>query len=268
MPTYTPNYDLPKPNVNSADDEDQWGDQLNEGMDIIDTQLKRVEDFASGGTDVVTANYALTADDRNQTKIIDATAGNVVITGDAALGNGFEVTLLRIDATANTVTFDPTGGQTVNGVATVTIPNQYGSLTLISDATNWYISNDRTGIASAAETLAGVSAALALSPAGFAGNKDIQAEGYYKLPGGLIIQWGTSTFPPEAPAVTTTVTYPIPFPNNVFSVAFSTGIPSLADAHNFAQIIGDPGLANFVGANQYVSGANAAIKTRWIAIGN
>lgn len=40
MPTYTTNYNLPKPNVNSPDDEDLWGDQLNDGMDLIDTQMK------------------------------------------------------------------------------------------------------------------------------------------------------------------------------------------------------------------------------------
>lgn len=40
MPTYTTNYDIPKPLVNSAVDQDLWGDELNDGMDIIDTQLK------------------------------------------------------------------------------------------------------------------------------------------------------------------------------------------------------------------------------------
>jgi len=40
MPTLTTNYSLKKPNVNSADDEDQWGTQLNESLDGIDTQMK------------------------------------------------------------------------------------------------------------------------------------------------------------------------------------------------------------------------------------
>lgn len=44
MPEYTANYSLPKPNVNSADDEDLWGDQLNTGMDLIDAQMKATED--------------------------------------------------------------------------------------------------------------------------------------------------------------------------------------------------------------------------------
>lgn len=39
MPTQTTHYDLNKPNVNSADDEDLWGDQLNDNFDVIDTNL-------------------------------------------------------------------------------------------------------------------------------------------------------------------------------------------------------------------------------------
>jgi len=48
MPTFTTNYNLPKPNVNSADDEDLWGGQLNDGMDLIDAQLKTNADAAVG----------------------------------------------------------------------------------------------------------------------------------------------------------------------------------------------------------------------------
>lgn len=40
MPSYTANYNLNKPNVNSADDEDLWGDQLNDNFDAIDAQMK------------------------------------------------------------------------------------------------------------------------------------------------------------------------------------------------------------------------------------
>lgn len=47
MPTFTPNYNLPKPNVNSADDEDLWGGQLNDGLDIIDNTMKANADAAA-----------------------------------------------------------------------------------------------------------------------------------------------------------------------------------------------------------------------------
>ena len=44
--------------------------------------------------------------------------------------------------------------------------------------------------ASAAETLTGTSTTKAVTPGGFAGNKSLAASGYYKFPGGLIVQWG------------------------------------------------------------------------------
>jgi hypothetical protein len=53
---------------------------------------------------------------------------------------------------------------------------------------------DYAGRASAAEVLAGTEASKAITPAAFAGNKDISgAAGYYKLPGGLIFQWDEVT---------------------------------------------------------------------------
>lgn len=44
MPTYTTNYNFAKPNVNSADDEDLWGDQTNDNWDLLDTTLKTIAD--------------------------------------------------------------------------------------------------------------------------------------------------------------------------------------------------------------------------------
>lgn len=40
MPTYTTYYNLAKPLVNSAVDQDLWGGELNSDMDIIDTTMK------------------------------------------------------------------------------------------------------------------------------------------------------------------------------------------------------------------------------------
>jgi hypothetical protein len=43
MPTFTPNYNLAKPLVNSAVDQDLWGNELNGDMDIIDTTLASLQ---------------------------------------------------------------------------------------------------------------------------------------------------------------------------------------------------------------------------------
>lgn len=46
MPNYTTNYNIPKPLVDNAIDEDLWGYQQNDGMDIIDTTMKAISDAA------------------------------------------------------------------------------------------------------------------------------------------------------------------------------------------------------------------------------
>ena len=48
-----------------------------------------------------------------------------------------------------------------------------------------------TALASTAQTLTGSSTTQAVTPAGMAGNASIANPGYYKLPGGLIIAWGS-----------------------------------------------------------------------------
>lgn len=57
MPTYTTNYNLSKPNVNSADDEDLWGSQLNDNFDTIDQQIKAnadaITNFSAAPTGVI-----------------------------------------------------------------------------------------------------------------------------------------------------------------------------------------------------------------------
>lgn len=47
--------------------------------------------------------------------------------------------------------------------------------------------------ATTAETLTGTDTDRAITPAGFAGSKSLASDGYYKLPGGLIIEWGQDT---------------------------------------------------------------------------
>jgi hypothetical protein len=63
-------------------------------------------------------------------------------------------------------------------------------------------------LATTAETLTGTDTARAVTPAGIAGSKSLAASGYYKLPGGLIVQWGTAVGGAEY----TSVTFPVAFP--------------------------------------------------------
>ena len=48
------------------------------------------------------------------------------------------------------------------------------------------------------------------------GQNSISANGFVTIPGGLILQWGSTTA--VASSSSTTITFPLAFPNNVFSV--------------------------------------------------
>ena len=45
----------------------------------------------------------------------------------------------KIDSSANTVTIDAAGANTIDGVATKVISTQYDKLTIQWDGTNWHI---------------------------------------------------------------------------------------------------------------------------------
>ena len=71
--------------------------------------------------------------------IINATAANIVVTlpqGASATGALFSI--IKTDATANTVTISPATGS-INGVATKVISAQYTNIVSQSDGTNYWI---------------------------------------------------------------------------------------------------------------------------------
>lgn len=77
----------------------------------------------------------------------DATAGGFVITLPAVadVGNGYEVTVQKVDSSANVVTVDGSGSETINGVSDVALEQQYEAITLRSDGTRWLSPLNETG---------------------------------------------------------------------------------------------------------------------------
>jgi hypothetical protein len=210
MSTTTPNYGWILPGVNDPTDQDLWGGYLNSNISSQDTIVKAISNLASGFTEAKTADYTLLSTDNGSTILVDATSGNVTITGDATLADGFHLTIVKSDSSANTVTFKGSGSQTVNGAASVLISNQYDTLQPVSNDSNWFMQNQTSlPLASAAETLTGTSTTKAITPGGFAGNKSLGTNGYYKFPGGFIVQWGEVT---NVSSVTSSVTFPVAFP--------------------------------------------------------
>lgn len=76
--------------------------------------------------------------------------------------------------------------------------------------------------ASAAETLTGTSTTKAITPGGFAGNKTLAASGFYKFPGGLILQWGTGSSTSDSPE-------DFNFPTAFATACYGVGVFRLGD---------------------------------------
>jgi hypothetical protein len=91
------------------------------------------------------------------------------------------------------------------------------------------------------------------------GRQQLAANGYQRLPGGLILQWG-STF--IAGNSTATVTYPIAFPNAAFIVIADGGETVTNRQDN------GPAVSSFNTFNASITnGIDVGISTRWFAIG-
>ncbi len=110
--------------------------------------------------------------------------------------------------------------------------------------------------------MAGSNALQALTAAGFAGNKSLAANGYYKLPGGFVIQWGSASI---AGTSQSTITFPTAFPTSCDSVTVSwndaptgSGVPAASAG------AGSITASNFVLA----SGSSATHTIGWIAFGH
>ncbi len=71
--------------------------------------------------------------------LVDATAGAITVNLPTAVGNTSKLDIKKIDSSANTVTVDGSGAQTVDGGATAVLQVQYESIELVSDNANWSI---------------------------------------------------------------------------------------------------------------------------------
>lgn len=91
----------------------------------------------------------------------------------------------------------------------------------------------------------------------------IGANGYTKLPNGLILQWGTTAIPTSTQSVT--VTLPIAFPNNAFA---SVATRSIA-ANPVATDLWSTALASLTQLQIFKAGSVASSSSyTWFAIGN
>ncbi len=97
----------------------------------IEQQINRAVDGYLFPVKRVTTNYTMNLND--SIILVDATAGNVTITLQAALQwEQKKLTVKKIDTSGNTVTIDGNGAETIDGAATKVISAQYVTVNLTS----------------------------------------------------------------------------------------------------------------------------------------
>lgn len=86
------------------------------------------------GVATKTTTYTATADDG---LLLCNGTFTVTLPAASSLGAGFVYQIKNIGT--GTVTIDPNGAETIDGQSTVAIANQYWSLTICCDGSNWHI---------------------------------------------------------------------------------------------------------------------------------
>jgi hypothetical protein len=207
-------------------------------------------------------------------------AGSVTTTGTGNVTVGGSLVLKG--ATTGTVSLK---APSVAGSTTYTMPASDGSANQVlqtngAGTLNWYsipttantnnavtFDNSNSGAASGT-TFNGSSAVTisantfgALTSSSFTGsNQSLASSGYQKLPGGLIIQWGYSTGSSNA----ISVSFPISFPNSVFSVTCNTAnrTSSGSNGWNYVYGVSTSGFTMLVETN-----STGGYTGYWMAIG-
>lgn len=145
MATSTANFGLSLPAVNSATDEDIWGDELNANSSELDGLLLTTLNWTAASR---TANFSVTAHTAassatGSSKIIylcDATSGAITVAlPPVATCSGLTVAIKKVDTSANTVTLDGSTSEVIDGLTTQVLSAQYACFVIQSDGTQWNI---------------------------------------------------------------------------------------------------------------------------------
>jgi len=97
-------------------------------------------DGSVGAGDVSSVNTNTTLDDTHSVVLVDATGGVVTITLPAVSGIvRRRYTIKKIDSSANAVTIDGNGAETIDGATTQNLAAQYDTLEIVTNGTAWFI---------------------------------------------------------------------------------------------------------------------------------
>lgn len=96
------------------------------------------------------ANYTVVAGDNGNVITVDASgaARTITLLPAATAGNGFKLIVKKSDSSANTVTIDGDGSETIDGETTKVLRLQHQSVALICDGTAWHVMGEGAVFAS------------------------------------------------------------------------------------------------------------------------
>lgn len=209
---------------------------------VLDQVRRSLDRLYGGAMSSLSANTTLTADSAGLVRV-DASGGARTITlpaANAANGRPIALRIVKTDSSANAVTVQRAGTNTIEGATSIALTTQWSSAWLVSDGvSSWVHQNGLAAsttvrgtarFATTTEADAGTLDTVAVTPAALGiATRSFAAAGYQRLPGGLIIQWGSGV---TGAGGSVTVTFPLVFPNAVYSLAFASNVVS-SIAHTY-----------------------------------
>ncbi|MEW1780573.1 hypothetical protein AB0305_00090 [Arthrobacter sp. NPDC080086] len=199
-------------------------------------------------SDVVAISSAATMDAiyANKLVVFQNAISNFAVTLPLVAGCSVGTVLRFLNITPYSITLARSGSDTINASATSLVIGPGDTLTLVRSSTNTvWLSVDG-------------SANLALSSGAF--GSILSGNGYQKLPSGLILQWGMNQ---GTTASYQTYSFPIAFPNNVYSMTVTTNNVTTL----YTGRVNVLSLSQFQIGNSNGQGSWAADFVSWIAIG-
>lgn len=127
----------------------EWEDQRLQLLASAVVQLQEMMRMHPVQVVSVTADY--TALDQDLVVLADATGGDITVTLPTATGReGRRIIVKKTDSSANTVTIDGNGSETIDGATTVALASQNELREIVSDLSNWYVVSS-SGITAASD---------------------------------------------------------------------------------------------------------------------
>lgn len=95
--------------------------------------------FASG---TISGNITLSDTDGIVLKLVNATSGSITVTLPTAVSNSACFIIKKTDSSTNPVTIDGYSTEMIDGNTTYVLYDQYNYVELVSNGTNWVVTNE------------------------------------------------------------------------------------------------------------------------------